>query len=113
MITRDHHVIGDGKDFLPSTPDGLVVLNALSMTVETDLDRDISTRKLPGIRVIQPRVRSLQLRPVRRNELLEDTVFVAKSVTPDRELSACAGIEITSSQTAKTAVSERSITFAI
>ena len=37
MITRDHNVIGDGKDFLSPTPDGLVVLNALSNAMFPEL----------------------------------------------------------------------------
>ena len=73
VVSGDHGVVRHRDDFLASLPDRLHAVDALCMTVETDLVRDIRTLDLPRIVLLEPRVGRLKLAAVGRDQLLEDT----------------------------------------
>lgn len=45
----------------------------------------LSTTHLPWVLIVQPWIGSFQLVTLGRNELLEDTILVPQSITPDGE----------------------------
>ena len=73
VVSGDHGVVRHRDDFLAALPDRLHAVNALCMTVETDLIRDIRACELPRVVVLEPRVGRLKLAAVGRDQLLEDT----------------------------------------
>ncbi|GJC79271.1 hypothetical protein ColLi_02109 [Colletotrichum liriopes] len=123
-VTRNRHVVCYGRDGLAALPgsDGLSagVCRLLDVTEELDLGSyarclggpthvhgDIVARELPGVEV-KPVVGNLDLVAV-DDLLLEDTVPVSQSVAPGGEVEGSQTVKETSSQPAKTTVSECSI----
>ena len=113
MISGNRKVVGNSDDFLSASPDSFLVSNALGMAVEADINRYIRTMKFPRVSIIEPRVRRFKLRTIGGDQLLEDTVLVAEAVTPHGQLRACARIEVTGCETAKTAISQARVALAV
>lgn len=74
---------------------------------ETNIHNDIVSWKFPGIEV-KPVIRNLNLVSV-HNFLLENTIAISQSITPCRVIERRKGVQETSSQSAETSISERSI----
>ncbi len=99
MTARDHDVVCDGQDFLASCPyrTPVAFCKSLGLAVEANFVVDINSRQLnpkklrymrdidprnaeaylPRVLVIQPWVRRFELVTLRRDQLLEDTIFVS------------------------------------
>jgi hypothetical protein len=105
------------------------VFEPLGVTIEPDIIDDVEPRKFPGVLVDEPRVRGLkvmledariiiaethlQLIAFGGDELLENTVFVPETVTPDWQLLRCTRIEITRSKATKTTISQSCVAFLV
>jgi hypothetical protein len=103
------------------------IFKPFRVTIEPDIIDNVNPRKFPGILVGEPGIRSLermlecariiksethlQLLAFGRDKLLENTVFVSETVTPDWQLLRCTRIEITRSKATKTTISQRCVAF--
>jgi hypothetical protein len=74
---------------------------------ETYIHNDIVSWKFPRIEV-KPVIRNLNLVSV-HNFLLENTIAISQSITPCRVVERRKGVQETSSQSAETSISKRSI----
>jgi len=128
-ITGNGHVVGDGLDGLAAFPvtDGLarligglvdvaVELNLTSVSAfcpckfsgeYTHINGHIMSRELPRVE-IKPVVGDLNLITI-NDFLLEDTIPVPQTITPSRIVQRCQTVEEAGSQTAQSAIAQRSV----
>jgi len=80
----------------------------LAVAVESDLIRHILSFDLPRVAVVEPEVGNLNLVTI-FNGLFKDTIIVANTITPSRNVEGSKRIDETSGKTSKTTISESGI----
>lgn len=79
----DGHIVCLRDNFLTSTPlsTSTTVSQPVGLAIESDVIGDVEPRELPRVLIVQPWVGCLQLLAFRGDKLLENSIFVAKTVT--------------------------------
>lgn len=115
-ITWDWCIVGSGQDslsFFPIWSFITLVINSLSnLTSEMDFVLDIDSFNLPGVTVLKPIVRDLNLASV-FDDLSENTVLISDTVAPCRIVEGCHWVQKACGQSAQTTVSKSWIDFLI
>jgi len=58
IVSRDGNIVGNGEDLLPTAPDAATALHPLRITTESDVNSHVGTGNLPGVSIVEPRVRA-------------------------------------------------------
>lgn len=88
----------------------LSILVLLHTTVEIHRQHVLGTRLLPRIAETQPIVRLFELEPI-ANQLLEDTVLIAQSITVRGDSQRCHRVQEARRQTTETSVTQTGVLF--
>ena len=111
LVTRDRDIISHSLDNLATLPRGLllalIVLPAIYVAVELDVNCDVVSLKFPWVEV-EPVIWDFNLVSV-NDLLLEDTVSVSQTVAPSWVVQGGHRIEEASGETSKTTITKSSV----